>query len=136
VNDDCALSDWVVLLACNTGAGQCAGAEAVSGLGRAFFYAGTRALLVSNWPVETTSAKILTTALFQRQAADPALSRSEALNHTMIDLVDNLGSIWMPKGGWCSVMPTRSSGRLSAWWGMAGKKTVAADRIYTCLRML
>ena len=26
-------------------------AEAVSGLGSAFFYAGTRALLVSNWPV-------------------------------------------------------------------------------------
>jgi len=42
-------SDWIVLSACNTGAGEGAGAEAVSGLGRAFFYAGTRSLLVSNW---------------------------------------------------------------------------------------
>jgi len=84
-------ADWVVLSACNTGAGEGAGAEAVSGLGRAFFYAGTRALLVSNWPVETTSARTLTTSIFRRQAADPNMSRSGALNHTMIDLIDNLG---------------------------------------------
>ena len=36
-------ADWVVLSACNTAAGAGAGAEAASGLGRAFFYAGTRA---------------------------------------------------------------------------------------------
>jgi len=86
-------ADWVVLSACNTGAGEGAGAEAVSGLGRAFFYAGTRALLVSNWPVETTSAKTLTTELFRRQAAAPTLIRSEALNRTMLDLIDKLGYI-------------------------------------------
>ena len=34
-------ADWVVLSACNTGAAAGAGAEAASGLGRAF-YAGTR----------------------------------------------------------------------------------------------
>jgi carbonic anhydrase/acetyltransferase-like protein (isoleucine patch superfamily)/predicted small secreted protein len=37
---------WVVLAACNTAGGNGAGSEAVSGLGRAFFYAGARALLV------------------------------------------------------------------------------------------
>lgn len=86
-------ADWVVLSACNTGAGEGAGAEAVSGLGRAFFYAGAKALLVSNWAVETTSAKTLTTELFRRQAADPKLSRSEALNRTMLDLIDSSGHI-------------------------------------------
>ena len=40
-------ADWVVLSACNTAAGAGAGAEAASGLGSAFFYAGTRALLVT-----------------------------------------------------------------------------------------
>jgi hypothetical protein len=35
-------ADWVVLSACNTGTGAGPGAEAASGLGRAFFYAGTR----------------------------------------------------------------------------------------------
>ena len=86
-------ADWVVLSACNTGAGQGAGAEAASGLGRAFFYAGTRALLVSNWAVETTSAKNLTTELFRHQAADPKLTRAEALNSTMLNLIDRAGYI-------------------------------------------
>ncbi len=86
-------ADWVVLSACNTGAGEGAGAEAVSGLGRAFFYAGTRALLVSNWAVETTSAKTLMTDLFRRQASDPTLTRSLALNLTMQDLIDKSGYV-------------------------------------------
>ena len=45
-------ADWVILSACNTGAGSSVGADALSGLGRAFFYAGTRALLITNWSVE------------------------------------------------------------------------------------
>lgn len=86
-------ADWVVLSACNTGTAAGAGAEAVSGLGRAFFYAGTRALLVSNWPVETTSARILTTDVFTRQQASPALSRAEALQRAQISLIDGPGFI-------------------------------------------
>ena len=47
-------ADWVVLSACNTAAGDgnTIGAEALSGLARAFFYAGARALLVSHWAVD------------------------------------------------------------------------------------
>ncbi len=84
-------ADWVVLSACNTAAGDGAGAEAISGLGRAFFYAGARALLVSNWPVETTSAKALTTDIFRRQAEDPSLSRTQALRQAMLGLMDGPG---------------------------------------------
>jgi CHAT domain-containing protein len=84
-------ADWVVLSACNTGAGDGAGAEAVSGLGRAFFYAGSRALLVTNWPVETTSARRLTSDIFARQAADGALSRAGALQGAMLALMDSPG---------------------------------------------
>jgi CHAT domain-containing protein len=83
----------VVLSACNTAAGDGAGAEAVSGLGRAFFYAGARALLVSNWPVETTSARALTTGLFKRQADDPSLSRAEALRQAELTLIDGDGLV-------------------------------------------
>jgi len=82
---------WVVLSACNTASGEGAGADAVSGLGRAFFYAGTRAILVSNWPVETTSARLLTTRLFKEQAADPTLSRAQALRKSMLALIDGGG---------------------------------------------
>jgi len=84
-------ADWVVLSACNTATGSGAGAEAVSGLGRAFFYAGTRALLATNWPVETTSARELTTDLFRRQSRDPSLGRAMALRGTMISLIDDKG---------------------------------------------
>ncbi len=84
-------ADWVVLSACNTAAANGAGAEAVSGLGRAFFYAGARALLVSNWPVETTSAKALTSDIFRRQAAQPGLSRAQALRRAMLSLIDEGG---------------------------------------------
>jgi CHAT domain-containing protein len=84
-------ADWVVLSACNTGAGAGAGAEAASGLGRAFFYAGTRALLVTNWSVHSQSARQLVTDLFKRQADDPKLGRSEALRRAMMALVDGPG---------------------------------------------
>jgi CHAT domain-containing protein/tetratricopeptide (TPR) repeat protein len=84
-------ADWVVLSACNTGAGAGAGAEAASGLGQAFFYAGTRTILVTNWSVHSASARELVTDLFRRQAADPKLSRSEALRQAMITLLDGKG---------------------------------------------
>lgn len=84
-------ADWVVLSACNTGAGAGAGAEAASGLGRAFFYAGTRALLVTNWSVHSQSARQLVTDLFKRQADDPKLGRSEALRQAMMALADGPG---------------------------------------------
>lgn len=84
-------ADWVVLSACNTGAGSGAGAEAASGLGRAFFYAGTRALLVTNWSVHSQSARELVTDLFKRQANDPKLTRGEALRQAMMALADGPG---------------------------------------------
>src|SRR5204863_1234357 len=80
-------ADWVVLSACNTGSGAGAGAEAASGLGRAFFYAGTRALLVTNWSVHSASARELVSDLFRRQAKDPKISRGEALRQSMIALI-------------------------------------------------
>ena len=86
-------ADWVVLSACNTAAADGAGAEAVSGLGRAFFYAGARSLLVTHWPEETISAKGLTTEIFRQQAKDPSLSRAEALRRSMIELMDGPGYV-------------------------------------------
>jgi len=84
-------ADWVVLSACNTATGSGAGAEAASGLGRAFFYAGTRAILVTNWSVHSQSARELVTDLFARQTANPKLSRGEALRQAMMALMDGNG---------------------------------------------
>ena len=80
-------ADWVVLSACNAASADGRGSEAVSGLGRAFFYAGARSLLVSNWAVETSSARLLTTELFRRQSQNPRLTRAEALRQSMLDLM-------------------------------------------------
>jgi CHAT domain-containing protein len=80
-------ADWVVLSACNTGGADGRAGEAVSGLGRAFFFAGARSLLVSNWAVETTSARLLTTELFKRQAENPQITRAEALRQSMLSLM-------------------------------------------------
>jgi CHAT domain-containing protein len=82
-------ADWVILSACNSGASNGAGQEAISGLGRAFFYAGTRSLLVTLWPVETTSAKKLVTGIFKAQKTDDTLSRSQALRKSMLHLMDD-----------------------------------------------
>jgi hypothetical protein len=82
-------ADWVVLSACNTAAGDKPGAEALSGLARAFFYAGGRSLLVSNWEVETKSAVDLMVATFAAIAADPKLSHGEALQKSMLAMIGN-----------------------------------------------
>jgi len=83
-------ADWVVLSACNTAAGDKPGAEALSGLARAFFYAGSRSLLVSNWEVETKSAVDLMVATFAAIAADPKLSHGEALQKSMMAMIGNV----------------------------------------------
>jgi CHAT domain-containing protein len=83
-------ADWVVLSACNTAAPDKPGAEALSGLARAFFYAGGRSLLVSNWEVETTSTVALMTGTFAALASDPKLSHGQALQKSMLTMIDDV----------------------------------------------
>ncbi|MBI3069622.1 MAG: CHAT domain-containing protein, partial [Betaproteobacteria bacterium] len=85
-------ADWVVLSACNTAAGKGAGAEAISGLGRGFFYAGSRSLLVTHWPVETVSARMLVTNLFERYAREPTITRAESLRQASLAVMEESGT--------------------------------------------
>lgn len=80
-------ADWVVLSACNTAAAGQQSGESLSGLGRAFFYAGARALLVTHWAVETESARMLTTEMFRLLAAEPGLSGARALQRSSLALM-------------------------------------------------
>jgi len=82
-------ADMVLLSACNTASGDELGAEGLSGLARAFIYAGARSLLVSHWSVESTSAAELTTGMFDAIDQDQELGRSEALQRSMIELITN-----------------------------------------------
>lgn len=84
-------ADWVILSACNTagGAGGESGAEALSGLARAFFYAQARALLVSHWEVDSAATVKLITSAVGSLAQYPAIGRGEALRRAMLALIDN-----------------------------------------------
>jgi tetratricopeptide (TPR) repeat protein/CHAT domain-containing protein len=82
-------ADWVLLSACNTAAADgTPGAEGLSGLAPAFFYAGARALLVSHWSVYSEAAVELTTGTFDRLRQKRSIGRAEALRRTMVELVD------------------------------------------------
>jgi CHAT domain-containing protein/Tfp pilus assembly protein PilF len=82
-------ADFVVLSACNTAAGDKPGAEALSGLARAFFYAGAKSLVVSHWEVDSDSTVELMDGLFEALKENPHLSHAEALRTSMLRMIGN-----------------------------------------------
>ena len=83
-------ADLVILSACNTAAADgTPGADGLSGLAKAFFYAGSRALLVSHWPVMSEAAVKLTTGMLKYAADHPEASRAEALRRSMLALMED-----------------------------------------------
>jgi TPR repeat protein/CHAT domain-containing protein/tetratricopeptide (TPR) repeat protein len=81
-------ADLVILSACNTAAGDKMGAEALSGLARAFFYAGTRSLLVSHWSVPSQTTVKLMTGTFAELANDASIGPAEALRRAEMAMLD------------------------------------------------
>jgi CHAT domain-containing protein len=81
-------ANWVILSACNTAAGDAKGAQALSGLARAFIYAQARALLVSHWAVNSDATVKLITGAMREMARDANVGRSEALRRSMLALID------------------------------------------------
>ncbi len=76
-------AEFVVLSACNTAASDGRpGGEGLSGLARAFFYAGARSVMVSHWEVSDAATTTLITSAFAdldaRRADDPGV-RARAL---------------------------------------------------------
>jgi CHAT domain-containing protein/Flp pilus assembly protein TadD len=81
-------ADWVILSACNTATGGATNAEALSGLARAFIYAGARSLLVSHWAVYSDATVKLITGAVREMARDPKVGRAEAMRRSMLALID------------------------------------------------
>ena len=92
----------MVLSACNTAAADgTPGAEGLSGLAKAFFYAGTRSLLVSHWPVDSAATVKLTTSAFRalktdQKESDQKIGRAEALRCAMLAMIDGAGTSGNP----------------------------------------
>jgi CHAT domain-containing protein len=82
-------ADWVILSACNTAAAEAKGAEALSGLARAFFYAGARSLLVSHWEVASGTTVGLITNAIATLKDNPNMGRAEALRRSMLSMITN-----------------------------------------------
>jgi CHAT domain-containing protein len=83
-------AEFVILSACNTAASDgTPGAEGLTGLAKAFFYAGARSLLVSHWEVQSDPTVKLTTGLIRALTADPSIGRAEALRRSMLTMIDS-----------------------------------------------
>jgi CHAT domain-containing protein len=82
-------ADWVVLSACNTAASDGVGAEALSGLARAFFYAGAQSLIVSHWDVLDEETVRLMSDLFRISSQNKSLSHGEALRQAQLNMLNN-----------------------------------------------
>ncbi len=81
-------ADWVVLSACNTAGpdGTARGGQALSGLVRAFLYAGSRAVLATHWAVASEPTVTLTTGTFAA-FAKPGTGRAEALRQAQLAML-------------------------------------------------
>lgn len=80
-------ADLVVLSACNTAAPDGGmGGDSLSGLARAFFYAGARALLVTHWRIPDTPTQKLMTTFFGDLVARQ-LTLAEALRQAQTALI-------------------------------------------------
>jgi CHAT domain-containing protein len=69
-------ADFVVLSACETGLGQEVPGEGIVGLARAFLHAGSRAVVVSSWPVSDASTAVLMDEMYRHGAAGVSLAEA------------------------------------------------------------
>ena len=82
-------ADWVVLSACNTAAADgTPDAGGLSGLAKAFFYAGARSILVSHWSVASKATVKLMTDTFAELKMHPQIGRAEALRRAEVAMLD------------------------------------------------
>ena len=83
-------ADLVILSACNTGGpGGEGGGEALSGLARAFFYAGARGLMVTHWAVDDAAAALTVADTLRRQQG--GATSAAALRGAQLLLLDEAG---------------------------------------------
>ncbi len=78
-------ADLVSLSACNTGRGAQVKGEGVAGLTRAFMYAGTPAVAVTLWSIESESAKELNVGMYR--CLSQKYGRAAALQHIKLALL-------------------------------------------------
>ncbi len=85
-------ADAVILSACNSGGpGGSGGGDSLSGLARAFFFAGARALLVTHWSISDQSSAFLVADTLRRFAAGSDGGLAGSLRAAELGMVDGAG---------------------------------------------
>jgi CHAT domain-containing protein len=80
-------ADWVILSACNTAGAGSMDTDALSGLARAFFYAGARTLLVSHWAVDSAATVFLISRAFGAMAQNHQIEPAEAIRQSTLSMM-------------------------------------------------
>ncbi|GJL62422.1 MAG: hypothetical protein NPIRA04_10760 [Nitrospirales bacterium] len=80
-------TQWVILSACNTAASDGSG-EGLSGLARAFFFAGTKSLVVSHWNVGDKPTKHLMSNIFTLSTSGSPFGLAEAMRKGILAVMD------------------------------------------------
>ncbi|GAG72529.1 unnamed protein product, partial [marine sediment metagenome] len=87
MNMDLTKNELVVLSACNSGRGEIRPGEGVFGLQRAFKIAGARSILLSLWPVEDKSTKLLMEYFYRLWLS--GMNKREALKAAQLKLMQD-----------------------------------------------
>jgi CHAT domain-containing protein len=82
-------ADWILLSACNTAGPEGLAGEALSGLTRAFFYAGAHSVMVTHWRVESSATVRLTNLTFENFARQPMRGKANALREAQLSLLED-----------------------------------------------
>ncbi|WP_164048467.1 CHAT domain-containing tetratricopeptide repeat protein [Rhizobium leguminosarum] len=81
-------AEWVILAACNTGSG----AGGLHGLAEAFFYAGARAVLISNWETNSDATVQLGIGLANKLREGSFISLSIAHQASVLSVINNIAN--------------------------------------------
>jgi CHAT domain-containing protein len=85
-------ADLIILSACNSGGpGGTTAGESLSGLARAFFYAGARSLLVTHWSVNDQVAAFLVADTLRRMKENTALGVAGSLRNAQLAMLADAG---------------------------------------------
>lgn len=120
-------ADWVLLSACNTGVvtpNQVH--QGLSQLTQAFFSAGSRSILASQWSVDSSTTEQLMSSLFTTLQSQPQQTKAESLRHSMLQTLNGHKTCnWLCHLSWQSPVSTAHPAYWAAFklYGEGGRLT-------------
>lgn len=81
-------ADWIILSACNTAAGNSNDNEALAGMASAFFYSGSRSLIVSHWYVDSQTSVDLITATMRYYKEQNNRGKAYAFRRAITEIIN------------------------------------------------